>query len=119
MTPFGALLRHYRTLRGVSQKDLARRLNCDSKLISSLETGRHSAPKDAMLDALYEALALSACEREQLANAAGQSSFLIRLPRDTSPLDLALVHRLVTIVGSLDLKRKTQIQHLIGEEQCI
>lgn len=114
MTPFGALFRHFRTLRGVSQEDVGRRIDRDHKWISSLETGRRQPPEGAELVQLFDALKLPATEREQLSEAARNSSFVIRIPRDSTPMDMALIHKLAAAMKSLEPEKKLAIRALLG-----
>jgi HTH-type transcriptional regulator, competence development regulator len=118
MTPFGALLRYYRTVRGITQQELARRLDADFKLISSMETGRRSPPSGGELERLCAVLNLADCDQQQLMEAAHKSSYVIRLPRDISAIDLELVHRLVHALNRLEPSKKSAIQHLIEERRC-
>lgn len=118
MTPFGALLRYHRTLRGVTQQEMARRLKVDFKIISSMETGRRLPPNGDELQHLCAALDLADCDQQQLIEAAQKSSYIIRLPRDTSALDLDLVHRLVHALKGLEPNQKSAIQHLIEGRHC-
>ncbi len=118
VTPFGALLRYHRTVRGVTQQEIARRLGVDFKIISSIETGRRLPPSDDELAQLFRALDLSEIDQHQLLEAARKSSYTIRLPRDTSALDLELVHRLVHALKALEPQRKSAIQHLLEGRHC-
>jgi transcriptional regulator with XRE-family HTH domain len=67
---FPALLRHWRSLRGMSQLDLALASNVSSRHVSFLETGR-SEPSRDMLLRLAAALGVPLRERNELLRAAG------------------------------------------------
>jgi len=69
-TPFGRLLREWRTLRGRSQLDLALDAEVSSRHISFLETGR-SRPSRAMVLLLASALEVPLRDRNALLRAAG------------------------------------------------
>lgn len=115
MTPFGNLLRFYRQRRGLSQLDLARLLNADAKLISAVETGRRCPPEGNELERLFCALGLRADEQHQLTNAGRQSSFVIRVPRDTPPDDLEFIHTLVSSLRGLGADQRLAIRNALGD----
>jgi transcriptional regulator with XRE-family HTH domain len=68
--PFGALLRRYRLLAGLTQEALAERAHLSLCAVSALEQGTSRAPRAATLALLAEALALSAQARAALVAAA-------------------------------------------------
>ena len=47
---FGANVKKYRELAGLSQSELAERLSCNAKYISEIETGRSFASSELMED---------------------------------------------------------------------
>lgn len=69
-SPFGARLRQWRALRGVSQLALADKVGSTARHLSFLETGP-SRPSRQMVLRLGEALDVSLRERNQLLHAAG------------------------------------------------
>ncbi|MFI6574079.1 helix-turn-helix domain-containing protein [Nocardia fluminea] len=69
-TGFGPQLRHWRTLRRVSQLDLAIRAETSQRYLSFLEQGR-SKPGRTMVVRLAESLELSLRDRNTLLQAAG------------------------------------------------
>lgn len=69
-SPFGRLLRHWRTTRGLAQFDLSRIAGVAPRHLSFLETGRSRPGQDVVLR-LADALALPLRERNQLLEAAG------------------------------------------------
>jgi tetratricopeptide (TPR) repeat protein/transcriptional regulator with XRE-family HTH domain len=71
---FGALLRHYRLLAGLTQEALAERAHLSTRAVSALEQGISRAPRAATLALLTEALAPSAEARAALVAAAQQQA---------------------------------------------
>jgi len=69
-TPFGELLRQWRTSRNVSQLSLSNVARTTSRHVSFLETGR-SRPTASMVVRLCEALAIPLRERNHMMRAAG------------------------------------------------
>ena len=68
--PFGALLKYWRGVRGLSQLNLAMQANVSSRHISFIETGR-SRPSREMVVQLSNALDVPFRERNGLLQAAG------------------------------------------------
>ena len=71
---FGEQLRQFRVRAGLSQAALAERANLSPAAVTALERGIRSAPYPRTLDALAEALGLSAQERAEFAAAARRPS---------------------------------------------
>lgn len=69
-TAFGALLRRYRTLAGLSQEALAARATVSTRAVSDLERGINRAPRAETLELLASALDLAPDERVALIAAA-------------------------------------------------
>lgn len=69
-SPFGQQLRHWRSLRSLSQLELALRAEVSVRHLSFMETGR-SRPTDEMVLRLAEALSLPLRERNALLRVAG------------------------------------------------
>jgi predicted ATPase/transcriptional regulator with XRE-family HTH domain len=67
---FGALLKRYRQVAGLSQEALAARAKLSARTISDLERGIHSVPHTDTLDLLTSALSLPAQQRSLLLAAA-------------------------------------------------
>jgi predicted ATPase/DNA-binding XRE family transcriptional regulator len=67
---FGALLKDYRIAAGLTQEALAERARLSSRAISDLERGVKRLPREATLDLLAQALALSPRKRALLVAAA-------------------------------------------------
>lgn len=63
---FGALLRQYRQVAGLTQEELAERAHLSRGAIDTLERGARRTPRKETLALLVEALALSANERAML-----------------------------------------------------
>ena len=64
--PFGALLRRYRTLAGLTQESLAARAGISVRAISDLERGINHTPRAETLELIVAALGLSPQERAAL-----------------------------------------------------
>ena len=69
---FGALLRHYRDLAGLTQEELARRAGLSVPTVSNLERGRSQTPYRATVRSLAGALELSGEDRAGLLAAASE-----------------------------------------------
>jgi transcriptional regulator with XRE-family HTH domain len=82
---FGALLRRYRLVAGLTQEALAERAHLSRRAIAALEQGISRAPRAATLTLLAEALALSAPARTALAAAARQEARRSRSPPQRAP----------------------------------
>jgi predicted ATPase/transcriptional regulator with XRE-family HTH domain len=67
---FGARLRHYRELAGLSQDQLAERAGLSAKAIGALERGERRRPHPQTVDLLVKALGLGPAERAALVAAA-------------------------------------------------
>ena len=67
---FGALLKRYRTLAGLTQESLAARAGVSVRAVSDLERGVNRAPRPATLELLADALGLEPAERAALIAAA-------------------------------------------------
>jgi HTH-type transcriptional regulator, competence development regulator len=113
VTPFGTSFRYLREERGLSQREMGRRLQLDSKIISALETGRRSPPSDEILNKIIAQLSLTQAEAIQLVDAARHSSYIVRIPREISPRELRLVHRFITTLGNLRPEQISAIQRAI------
>jgi predicted ATPase/DNA-binding XRE family transcriptional regulator len=67
---FGALLRRFRTMAGLTQESLAERAGISARAVSDLERGINRAPRAETLDLLAAALQLATAERSALIAAA-------------------------------------------------
>ena len=84
--PFGALLRRYRTLAGLTQESLAGRAGVSVRAVSDLERGVNRAPRAETLDLLVAALGLGPADRAALIAAAHPDLDTLTLPAaSTSP----------------------------------
>jgi len=85
---FGALLKHYRLVAGLSQEALAARANLSARTISDLERGVHDLPRTDTLELLTGALSLSAQQRTLLlASARPEIAAIVDAPaRSSSPI---------------------------------
>lgn len=73
MTPFGAKLRDLRDARGMTQKELATRLNVSPAYLSALEHGRRGRPGPGLVLEICGHLDLIWDEAEALKRLAAQS----------------------------------------------
>lgn len=101
MTPYSALLRYYRELRGFTQREFAARLGITNKVLSAVETGRRNPHDDKTIEQIKKLLGLSDEEYANLKEAAENSALVVRIPSETSPERIALVHQLVSGLGKL------------------
>src|SRR5215469_13902023 len=88
---FGALLKRYRLVAGLSQEALAARARLSARTISDLERGIHGTPRSDTLELLTSALSLSPQQRTLLLAAArpevvASVSAPARLPSPGFPL---------------------------------
>ena len=114
MTPLGTLIRYFREDRGLNQQELADQSGVDSKLISSFETGRRRTPNSEVLEKIKATLKLTELESLQLQEAANNSSYIIRFPREMPPRKLRLLHTLVRSLSDLAPEQLSAIQHEIN-----
>lgn len=101
MTPFGTLLRFHRESRGYKQREFATCLGITNRVLSAVETGRRSPPDDKTMARIKSTLELSDDEFVKLKEAADNSAFVVRIPRDYSPERVALVHQFVSSLSRL------------------
>lgn len=73
MTPFGARLRALRAARGMTQKEMAERLNVSPAYLSALEHGRRGRPGPGLVMEICGHLDLIWDEAEALKQLAAQS----------------------------------------------
>jgi len=109
---FGALLRRHRQAVGLTQEELAERAGLAAAAISSLERGLRQRPYPHTVQALADALGLSATERADFVAArrppgapAGAVGTAPALPRPLTPIigraaELATIQRLLTADGA-------------------
>jgi transcriptional regulator with XRE-family HTH domain len=96
----GALLKHWRGVRNMSQLDLAARAGVSARHVSFVESGRSKASRE-MLHLLAEALDVPLRERNALLSAAGFASAYTESSLDAQ--DLATVRRaLVKLLERFD-----------------
>jgi transcriptional regulator with XRE-family HTH domain len=91
----GALLRHWRSVRGMSQLDLASEAGSTPRYVSFVETGR-SSPSRQMVVRLARALDVPLRERNELLLAAGFAPLYTR-----EALDSPLLQRVETALTSM------------------
>jgi len=62
----GQLLRHYRLRRGLTQAEVAKKVNITTGYMTMLERGLRTRPSDKVIDALAKSLKLNTAEKEEL-----------------------------------------------------
>jgi tetratricopeptide (TPR) repeat protein/transcriptional regulator with XRE-family HTH domain len=82
-TEFGALLRQYRGLRGLTQVELAERSGLNVQAISMLERGVRRAPRSTTVEFLAQALRLDAEQKDAFVAAARGAPMHRQLPNGT------------------------------------
>ena len=82
---FGALLRHWRRARGISQLELARQANVSTRHLSFLETGRCGPSRSAVLE-LARVLEVPRSETERLLIVAGYAGDWGRAAPDSAAI---------------------------------
>lgn len=80
MSPFAEVMRELRLRRGLRQEELALRLGCGQRYVSSIEIGSKGPPGRAFVDRLTVALNLDASERAELDGALARSCTRYALP---------------------------------------
>jgi predicted ATPase/DNA-binding XRE family transcriptional regulator len=120
-TAFGALLRRYRTLAGLSQEALAARATISTRAVSDLERGINRAPRAETLELLASALDLTSDERAALIAAAhpdlNVAPVIVAVPasRSQPPLPLPptpLIGREADLLRGLGLLRRAETRLL-------
>lgn len=102
MTPFGARLRALRSELGITQAELAQRLQVSAAYLSALEHGRRGAPSTGLVHQICAELGLIWDAAEELLHLARLSH-----PRVTvntaglTPEQTALANRLAQTIGKL------------------
>ena len=102
MTPFGAKLRSLRAEMGITQADLADRLQVSAAYLSALEHGRRGAPSTGLVHQICAELGLIWDASEELLSLAKLSN-----PRVTvntaglTPEQTALANRIAQSIGRL------------------
>ena len=102
MTPFGARLRALRQERGITQAELARRLQFSAAYLSALEHGHRGAPSTGLVHQICSEFGLIWDAAEELLNLARLSH--PRITVDTaglSPDQTALANRLAQTIARL------------------
>jgi transcriptional regulator with XRE-family HTH domain len=101
MPPFAHLFRNLRVQRNMRQKTIAARLGVDPSCISQWEGGRRPVPSAQVLDRICEVLELDAESRQQLAEAARQSTRKILISSTATPSEFRALHKLAERAGKL------------------
>ena len=102
MTPFGARLRVLRADRGITQKDLAQRLNVSPAYLSALEHGRRGQPGPGLVLEICGHLDLTWDEAEDIKHLAAHSRPKVTLyTGGLSPQATELANRLASRLPTL------------------
>jgi transcriptional regulator with XRE-family HTH domain len=86
ITPIGSLLREWRSMRRMSQMDLALEAGVSTRYLSCIETGKSQASRD-MVSTLADALGMPRRERNALMRAAGYTPHYAETPLQRPELD--------------------------------
>ena len=111
-TPFGTLLRRYRTAVGLTQEALAARAQISARTIADLERGINRIPRHDTFELLMSALDLTAQQRAlflamvrpEMTTTADESRSLSRFPLPPTPL-IGREQEMVRAVNSLQRDR--------------
>jgi len=130
MTPFGARLREWRTTLGVTQADLADRLQVSAAYLSALEHGRRGAPSTGLVhqicaelgliwDASEELLALARLSNPRImVNTAGlspqQTALANRIAQGIAKLPPDVVANLLAVLDAATVTEKPRIRRAAG-----
>lgn len=101
---FGALLRHFRTQRGITQLEFGALAGVSARHLSFMETGR-SNPSAAMIDRLGSALGLASPMIDDLREAAG-------FARRDPGLRVGLGERV--FASAIAIERATRLSEVVG-----
>ncbi len=132
MTPFGAKLRVLRTELGVTQADLADRLQVSAAYLSALEHGRRGSPSTGLVhqicaelgliwDASEELLALARLSNPRIVvNTAGlspeQTALANRIAQTIAKLPPGVVAQLHTVLDAAPVAVKPRIRRAAGRK---
>lgn len=103
MTPFGEKMRDLRTMKGVTQKDMAKALGVSGAYLSALEHGNRGRPAPGMIMQICEYFDLIWDDSEELKRLARLSH--PRVTVDTaglSPTATELANELADCIGDLN-----------------
>jgi transcriptional regulator with XRE-family HTH domain len=130
MTPFGARLRSLRAELGITQADLASRLQVSAAYLSALEHGRRGAPSTGLVhqicaelgliwDASDELLALARLSNPRvMVNTAGlspgQTALANRLAQGIATLTPSVVADLHAVLDAMPLASKPRVRRAAG-----
>ena len=130
MTPFGAKLRAWRAEKGITQAELAARLQVSAAYLSALEHGRRGAPSTGLVhqicsefalfwDASEELLALAKLsDPKVVVNTAGltpeQTALANRIAQDIARLPPATVASMHALLDEMPRTRRARIRRAAG-----
>lgn len=102
MTPFGARLRAHRAQRGITQADLAHRLQVSPAYLSALEHGRRGAPSTGLVHQVCAELGLIWDDSEELLTLARLSHPKVTVnTAGLTPEQTALANRIAQTIARL------------------
>ncbi len=113
MTPFGQFLESLRRSRHLQQKQLAAMLNVNSCYVSAMERGKKGPPSKSILDKLINVFELDDEEQLLLWDSVDQSQATIRLPKDATVEEYALMRDLRLHLGSLSTEQIDIIRKIL------
>lgn len=130
MTPFGARLREWRAELGVTQAELADRLQVSAAYLSALEHGKRGAPSTGLVhqicaelgliwDASEELLALARLSNPRImVNTAGlspqQTALANRVAQSIARLSPEVVASLLAILEAASVSAKPRVRRAAG-----
>lgn len=109
MTPVGQFIFSKRTLRGMTQEQLANLLGVDPSYVSRIERGGKCPNSHHLLQAFVDSLSLSQEDANELFRAANASQRILRMPNASTPAGYEVV---VKLISSLPNLTDTQLHFL-------
>lgn len=114
MTPFGARLRTLRRERGITQAELANRLQLSAAYLSALEHGHRGAPSTGLVHQICAELGLIWDASEELLNLARLSHPRITVnTAGLTPGQTALANRLAQTIAKLSPETITTLHAVL------
>lgn len=117
MSPFASLIREYRCIRGITQKDAADILGCEQSYISAIERGYKGLPKKQFIDRLIRGYGLTEKEVVDLNNTLKVSERKLLLPVNSRSEEYRLLHLLKQKIGQLQPHQIDLIEIVLKCEQ--
>lgn len=121
VNPFGLQLRFFRIDRGMSLSGLAdalarENISLNESILSAIETGRRGPLRGDQLAAVCKCLQLSGEEAAALAEAGLDSARFAQIPREATPRQFRLVHRLIRKLPTLSERQIAAIHATLDHD---